>query len=577
MTYNNLPTTDPVALFQLQCCESVYEALMSKCFIKALKPNIPLSPEIAKECATYCTAVLRNAGGIGLLTNAIESATGSKKSFLQRFNDACVSTGLQISTEAVLNDAMWSAIEDAEEDDVPTDVDLGEDEDDLDEYDDMDPDDIDDEPEEAAPEMPKEFKGKTIDQIQLDTKISEKELGKLKSAADKVDLDDISQIISDKVTNVIQAEKVQRYKLNEEKERIKQAIIDDSSNAIEDENAAESAMDTMLNVPLSRLDTGVYTTLFSTIQRRAIESTMIYENGNVSVADMLTELTVNNTMDCFHPVNKTFYDATSRAIEMSVITEDCDEEHMEKVINSATTFATIVYTMLEMLHTMNLNTCTPKDVKAVVTKNAGKVAPTNDVCNAINKNATAAIEDKKKFIMACAKKNDTIGLENAISDIKVIKGRLIQAKENVGLKINDSIMPQLDNLIDIASQKKAAIEAQYTMGNESASYDRVTAARRSDISRMDSIARALRSKNFDNIKFKCCESSGESTIFSVSAERGKTPVYKTELCVAAMESIAPEKYIKYLINGSKLKDVTPNNETPDYCVINKGQIHNLAE
>lgn len=575
MSYN-LTTTTSVSRFQEECCESAFEALFNRCFINALKNNIPLSPEIAKECVDYSKKVLRNAGGISLITNALECAkTPAKKDFLLRFNNACVEAGMEMSLSFILDDAVKSAIEDAEEDDMDNIVD----EEDDGEYDDFD--DIDDEDEEIdeepkQPEMPSVFKGKDVSQIQLDTKISDKELNQLKTAANKVDLDNISNIVSDKVANVLQAEKVQRFKINEEKERIKQAIIADPSNAIEDDNAAESAMDRLLAVPLGKLDISVYTTLFSTIQRRAIESILVYERGNTPVSDILSELTVNNTFDIFHPEKKSFYDATLKAIEMTAVTECTDDCHMEKVINNATIFATIVYTMLELLHTMNLRSCTPTDVKCLLTKNADCVTPSNDVATTINKNATAAIECDKKKIYGL---KDCESLENEISDIKVLKGRLVQAKESAGLKIDDSIMPKLDELISIAENRRDSIMAEFTSGCESANntIDRLTRIKQADVSSMNSIARALKHKNFDNVKFKCCECAESTAMFRVSAEIGKTPVYTTELVVSGMESTSPDKYINYLLKKSNMKDIVHGEEKPDYCVIFEGKTMVVGE
>ena len=581
MSRNDINPSSTINNFQCNCIESAFEAIVSKCFIDALKKNIPFSPTIAAECAEYSKKVLRNAGGISLLTNAIESFNDSnisKLGFLERFNNACVEAGLEMSSSMILRDACMSAIEDAN-DDSDDFGDNSEPEMEEDAYEDEE-DMIDDEEpvEDEAPEMPKEFKGKPIDEIQLDTKISPKELDALKRAADKIDLEEISQVVSDKVANVIQAEKVQRFKLNEEKERIKQAIIDDPSNGIEDENAAESAMETMLNVPVSKLDTAVYTTLFSTLQRRAVESVMTYERGNTSVSDILAEITVNNTFDIFTPEQMTFFDATSRAVEMTIATEACDDDHMENVIKNSTIFATIIYTLLETLHTMNLNTCCPTDVKKIITKDADDVTARTKVESKMN-DYKEALEAKKKCIISCAKKRDVVGLENVISDIKIIKGRLITAKENVGFNIKPEIMTELDSLIDLATTEITSIEDGYNKGMESTTgYDKITGARESDISQMNSIARVLKYKTFDNIKFKCCESAGSSAVFSVSAEVGKAPVYTTELKVTGMESaITPDRYIGYLCKNSKLSDLTKANENIDICVVNNGQIYSIAD
>ena len=103
--------TNAADRFQLECTESAFEALFNKCYIKALAPNLPsiTNPEILTECVNYSTQVLKNAGGIKLLTDAIENAkTPANKSFLQNFCNACVEAGnemaLSILTTSVVTE-----------------------------------------------------------------------------------------------------------------------------------------------------------------------------------------------------------------------------------------------------------------------------------------------------------------------------------------------------------------------------------------------------------------------------------------------------------------------------------------
>lgn len=548
-----------IADFQAECCESVYEGLMNRCFIRALKNNVELTPEIAKECVAYSTNVLRNAGGISLLTNAIESADPKSKAFLSRISDECVLVGTEMSRDMILSDAVKSALE-AEMDDMAPKEDESEDMD-------MDPEDTTLEDEmnnldsySASPEMPKEFKNKDISEIQLDTQITNKELDALKSAAAKTDLDEISGIISDKVSNVLQAEKVQRYKLNEEKERLKTAIMDNPSNDVNDENAAEAVMARMLAVPTSDLESSVYNSLFSTLQRRAIESILAYENVNVSVADMLTELTVNNTMPIFKPLKKSFESVVERATFMTAAMECGDDGHMDDIMKKATTLATIVYTMLEMLHTTKLNSCGPMDVKAMVNKNAKNVAPTNDVASVINSDYKKAIEENKRRIYKCTEASEAEAIRSSLISTKV---NLMAAKES-GIAIKNDVIDQITNIIELANKR---IEDLNKPASEGATLDRMTSARATDLGNLNLIASSIKYKNFDNVKFRCIESTDSRATFDVYADKGKSNVYKTQLRVVGMEGVEPAKYIKYLVTKSKFNDITKNDEPLDYAVI----------
>lgn len=556
-----LQVSNRVSHFQAECCESVYEGLMNRCFIRSLKDNIDLSNGIASECVKYSTNVLRNAGGIQLLTNAIEAADVKTKTFLSRISDECVKIGAEMSRDMILSDAVKSALEagedgliddpDLNEDyEEPDDVTLNEELDRLDNYG-------------APPEMPKEFRNKDISDIQLDTKITEKELSALKSAAAKTDLDEISEIISDKVSDVLQVEKVQRFKLNEEKERLKAAIIDNPTNDITDENAAEAVMTRLLAIPTANLESTVYNSLFATLQRRAIESVLAYEHTDMSVSDILTEITVNNTFGIFSPAKKTFESVVERASIMTAAVECGDSMHMDGIIEKATMLATIVYTMLEMLHTTKLNSCGPMDVKNMMTKNVKDVAPTNDVANIVNSDYKRAIECNKRRIYKATESDEVEAIRSKFIDTKM---KLMSAKES-GIDIKDDVITQISNLINLAEQRIADLN---TPAEESTMLDRMTGARATDLGNLNLIASAIKYKNFDNVKFKCIESAGAEATFDVFAEKGKDRVYKTTLQVVGMEGVDPAKYIKYLVSKSKFNEIMNNNEPLDYCVISEG-------
>lgn len=556
--------------FQLECCESAFEALFNKCYIKALAPNLPsiTNQKILTECVNYSTQTLRNAGGIKLLTDAIENAkTPGNRAFLQNLCNACVEAGNEmaasmltasIATEEGEPDASMQE-QPAPEDDggqEPPEEEMPED------------DDMQEEPEEIVPEMPKIFKGKEINDIQLDTKVTDKELNTLKSAAAKADIDNISAIVADKVANVLQAEKVNRYKINEEKERLKQAIIDDPSNAAEDENAAESVMQTLLEIPLDKIETPVYNSFFTTLQRKVMESVIVYGNTNTQVADILTEITANDTLPIFTPVKMSFQDACTRAIEMTVATESLDPVAMQNIAQKATTFATMIYTLIEMLNTTGLHQCTTNEVRCVMNKDTAPVSPTNDVCQTVNAGAEPAIERYKRRILGM---NTCEQVNKAVENIKMLKGKLAAAKENTGLRISDNVFSKLDELIDFGTKRAQAIEQSASVGVESAMIDTVSRVREADIGRLDSVARILKYKNYDNVVFRCLESTGSEAAFAVDARLGNSKVYSTTLNVAGMEAAEPDAYMNYILKKSKLHDITPNQQTPDYCVVYNGR------
>lgn len=557
-----MQVTNKVSQFQAECYESVFEGLMNRCFIQSLKKNIPMNNDIANECLKYSTQILRNAGGISLLTNALENASGTDKCVLDRLLTDCVRIGTEMSRDMILGDAVKSAMEAMDDED-----DLGDDMDGS-----SDPEDSSLEEElnnldsySQPPEMPKEFKNKDISDIQLDTRITSKELNALKSAASKTDLDAMSEIISDKVSNVLQAEKVNRYKLSEEKERLKTAIVNNPNNAISDANAAESAMERMLAVPMSYLDSTVYSSLFSTLQHRAMESLLAYENVNIPVADILTEITVNHTFPIFKPLKKSFESVLDQATFMTAAMEAIDDEHMNCIIEKATTFATIIYAMLEMLHTSKLNKCGPMDVKdMILNKKVKDLAPTNDVANVINSDYKKAIENNKRAIFKSTEAADVEAIKNKLITSKV---NIMTAKES-GIAIKNEVVDALSHLIDIADKRLSDMSAP---AKEEAFLDRMTSTRSTDVGKLNLIASSIKYKNFDNLRFKCTESIGNTASFDVFANKGKDIVYKTRLDVVGMENVDPAKYIKYLVARSKFSDrpgidyaVTYNSQTTSF-------------
>lgn len=613
-----------------------FESLFTKCFVDALYPNVNIKGknEVIAECVDYSKKTLRNAGGISILTNAIESTNDPyKKEFLNEFNNACVELGNSMVVDRVIEHAINSRADEAfgpfgkskksTSNDVNFDdvtakytkinknlsdkrqtlsaksdsedkkkfgrimkgynrsVATEEYDEDVDDMNDIDveDDDIDvsgtekDDIVSKEPEMPKSLAGKDIGEVQLDSRISDKDIDNLKKAASKIDISNISKIVSDKVADVIQAEKVARFKLEEEKERLKQALINDEDNSIEDDNAAESAMESMLEIPLSKYDVRTHTSLFSTLQRRAVESIMSYkmDSKNVNTSDVLSEITINNTLDIFKPQQMTFYSAATKAIEMTVVNESADPETMQKIVSNATIFATIIYTFIELLNTMSLHTCTRNEIKDICTKNCN-VSSVNDVACVVNKNATAAIENNKKNILKMSSIED---VNNAISDIKILKGNLVDAKEQAGVPIEQNVFDKLDELIECGERRISTIESNFKALTESAIDMGIAKNKDADVSKLNGITAAIKYKTFDNVKFVCKEAAGGKGVFAVEACLGKTPIYTSNLLVTGMESATPERYVQYLVQRSNLKSVTPRGDQPDYCAVVNGHVYEI--
>lgn len=580
--YTQIPS-NAADRFQLECTETAFEALFNKCYIEALSANLESAsnPDIINECVNYSTSVLRDAGGIGLLTNAIESAKSYKiKSFLENFSNACVEAGVEMA-DSMTNASYASALEWSEDDTVddtninkfdgPASEDYDDDYDDDDDEDEDDDDEMDEEENEEydtdiLPEMPKEFKGKEINEVQLDTKITDKELNSLRNAADKTAIDDIAAIVAEKVAKVINAEKYNRYRIDEAKNKLKEAIIADPSNSADDAVTAESVMNNMLEVPLDKLESPVYTSLFTTLQRRAMEAIITFQNTNTPVAGVLEEITCNSTFDIFNKKELTFEEAAARAVEMAVITECVDECNTDRMASKATEFAIIIYTLLELMNTMSIHRGTPSEVKCIVNKER-PFSPTNDVVNVVNNRFAPAIEKLKRGIRACETVAD---VESTIARVESLKSKLYQSKEN-GLGIEAVVFDQLDSIIEYGKQRLTALEKSANFANESAFIDTVSKVRESDVANMNAVARSLRGKNFDNVTFKCMEAANGHAAYSVEANIGNTRVYRTSVNLAGLESTDPDAYMNFIFKKSNMANIAPNNEKPEATVIYNGR------
>jgi hypothetical protein len=204
----------------------------------------------------------------------------------------------------------------------------------------------------------------------------------------------------------------------------------------------------------------------------------------------------------------------------------------------------------------------------MVTKNAKNVAPTNDVANVVNRDYKRAIEDNKRRIYKCTETSDVEAIKAKLINTKV---NLMSAKES-GIAINDDVIVQLSNIIDIADRR---IDELSKPAEESVMIDRMTTARAADVGNLNLIASSIKYKNFDNIKFKCVESTDTTATFDVFADKGKENVYKTHLYVKGLEGVEVDKYMKYLVSKSKFNDMTKNDEPIDFAVIHNGHLTSI--
>lgn len=465
--------------------------------------------------------------------------------------------------------------------------------------------------------------GVPLQKLVADAKMTDEEFERFASRLDRLDVPAVTNIVNDRVITAMKAEK-ETYQLNDAaNQRLKDAITDSKDNDLEtdpmpenqansepkdegdlskttfDEPApddqvntqpqqdnlattdkeAEEIKESVLSLAL-RNKTRDHVSVYSKIQSVAIESLLSYgvsDFSNINF-DLLEDITLESTFDIFpNKTEKSFSDKMRDIMGLKAATEsfNIDEINKEDLMTVGTAMCTIIFTLLQTLHTMNLVKITPTMAKTM----CDAPSPVTDpkVVNDVNTQASAALEEHKRGII---RMDNVPDLENAITNICSIQQQINAAKAK-GSVIDPKIESSLEAVLNMAKVKKDRLKAALDGMDvkESALLDRYVDM---DIASMNTAARSFRNTPVDQVQFICTESVSGDTFVNIVGLKDRRPVKETSAvinnhrCARNPESeLALESYLGVIVNKSNMATVGATGKVANKTLIIDGRSKSL--
>lgn len=575
--------------------DDTFHAIVNRAFMGALPmERSDLNKESIREISKFSKAALEAAGGYSLLENAIENVTNpSQKAFLEDIRDVCEASGRMValrvakeaegsedqpqggitsvepveddgtttsaSTEDADNNIPNASSQDPTEDTGDTDDPATTDDDDDESIDDVKaPDDT--KPVPLKPQVIRQ--GIPFKDLVADAKMTDEEYERYVRMRGKLDLPEVSKLINHKVTQAMLAEKETYQMIDEANQKLKDAITDkaDDEGDIITDDQAEEIKESVLELPLKNTPRE-HISVFSKIQAAAIEAVLCERDIDINKpnANLMLDVATNYTFDIFNNEKEPTLEQTlNRLVNYKSATEACEEcgANQQQLMNLGTAFATIIYTFLQALYSMNLVNLTPAMARQV----CDKCGPLGDrdprkVGHTVDDQVHAALETEGRAIR---KINNVPGLESQIAQLNKFKKRLEGVME-MGIPVNQSVFAKINTLTNEALTRKAKLEASLEaalMPRSSAVADRAFEV---DTYEINKIPNAFRTTPVDKIVFRCNE--GASLIDVVGLSNGRA-VKSTSVALESNYNVPTANYLKMLVNSSKLKDAKIGNVSP---------------
>ena len=439
--------------------------------------------------------------------------------------------------------------------------------------------------------------GVPLKKLVADAKMTDEEYNRFASRLDRLDIPAVTNIVNDRVVTAMKAEK-ETYQLNDEaNQRLKDAItsskneeinagmdtsaednLDDTSFETPDDNESQDSLTTtdaesneikesVLAIPMMK-HTQEHVSVFSKIQSSAIEGLLAQGVKDFSTInfDILRDITLESTLDIFpNKPEKTFAQKMER---LNAATEGfcIDSINKEDLMTVGTAMCTIIFTLLQTLHTMNLVKVTPTMARTMCTNNhCGSSVMDPKTVNNVTPEARAALEEQRRAI---AKIDNVPDLENVITAATNISNNLAAAKAK-GAVIDESIESTVNNIIDEANKKISSLTnalESVTLGDETLNNRYLSM----DISSMDMAANAFRNTPVDQLNFKCTESA-DGTFINIVGIKDRKAVKETSAVLKYAGEMATENYIGLVVSHSKMNNVGSMNEKASRVVVNNGK------
>lgn len=574
--------------------DNTFHAIVNRAFMGALPMDkSDLNKENVQELSRFSKSALEAAGGYSLLENAIENCTSpARRAFLEDIRMVCEESARMVATRVALeaggenpnvsfSDPVESetsdsavenedgenqegstddpAVNDAPGANDPVNDDEPEEDDDEDEsIDDVkSPDDT-----KAVPLKPQVIRqGIAFKNLVADAKMTDEEYSRYVKMRGRLDLPEVSKLINHKVEQAMLAEKETYQMIDEANQKLKDVITDkaDEEGDIVTDEQAEEIKESVLEVPLKN-SPREHLSVFSKIQAAAIEAVMCKENVDVNKPDanLMLDITTKYTFDIFNNVKEPTLEQTlDNLVNYKAATEACGScGNQHQLMNLGTAFATIIYTFLQALHSMNLTTFTTGMAKNLCEKNGplGDNEP-RSVGNNIDHRVRAALETEARAIR---KMDNAPQLEAAVAQLTRLKDKLIAVKES-GIPLDIVTMNKIEELTREALSRKASFDVSLESMMIPGSAAVAERYFETDKYEVGKVATSFRNTELDKIVFKCTE--GASIINVIGMNEGRA-VKQTSVALESAYNVPTEKYLKMLVNSSKLKDAKFGDSLP---------------
>ncbi len=292
---------------------------------------------------------------------------------------------------------------------------------------------------------------------------------------------------------------------------------------------------------------------FSTLQTASLES-LLYKEDCESLdpdainCDHLMNLTTQYSLPCMHKEKSDMESLAELASIKSAEIQSKSNKHVNTAMEAAMIEATVVYTMLESLNTMNLIQVKPNDVRiAIESFSYMPMRIEND-----KKSANKFLRNLNKQITSESFTNYNLPTcVNKLNELETVSHMLHTCVESV----DTSALQVIDARIGVLSQKKAALEAHtYTPKAETFEMRRKKNAGIAECNRIASMTNRV-GPQASEIVF---EQSNDSNSFDVTIKRGNGNNVHSFI---TMENISGDmtKDLRDCIMESKLND----NKIPD--------------
>lgn len=558
-----------------------FHTVVNKVFLGALPiDKSEMTRENTLALSTYSLRALESAGGFNLLEKALENtADPYKHLFLKEIYDVCTESAKEVAYRVAKEDMDLSDI-DVKSSPVDDDGDDNQesgpmpDSDDPEmketsEKDDTSIDDIkapdDTKPVHVKPQIIRQ--GIPFKDLIADAKMTDAEYGRFVDKMGKLDLPEVSKMINKRVETAMKAEKETYQMIDESDQKLRDAI----SNKSEDEgdslteDQADEIKESMLYVPLKH-KAREHVSLISKLQQAAIESITMTENVNYDVPDpkMLLAITENFTFDDIfshtEPTLEQQLDSIIAYTKNKTATEGFGcPIHEGVVLGSA--IATIIYTLLQTMHSMNLVCVTPAMVRGCCDKPSPYQLGTPHHHGDINVGVKAALEKNNRKVSKCKYAAD---VESAIDELTRIRSKVYTARDN-GYPVSEELVRGIENSIETALKKKSSLEAA---SESTLSYGGSNRGFEIDALAMNSIARTFRNTPVDHIEFRCTE--GASNVNVIGLKDGRD-VKNTSYVIESTIDVPTANYLKAIVMHSKLPELKYGNNRPSITTMIDGK------